>query len=348
MVAYYVCFTDTIATPIADDVTFDKVRARMAGLTEAETVSPDGHAGSRRSAPAGVERRLRTYRRLSRLVFPRSYTVKVVLLAFAAAHIPLLAIVAYVLLVADLTSGAVWTILAVSLAATVTGTGLATAGLWILLTPVTSASQTLIAYRRDGVRPALPTDIEDEGGQLLAGIQHTLVELDEALMHANDAASHDSLTGLFNRREGERRLHDELALARLSGHPLVVLVLDADKLKTINDRWGHVAGDACIKQLAVVITREVGNDGCVAHWGGDEFVVLCPGGVAAAQALLERIKATLRSTPMELPLGDRITITICGGIASSTSADTPTDLVARADAALYRRKRAREASVPQA
>ena len=277
-------------------------------------------------------------------MFPRRYTVKVLLLAFVATHVPLLAIVAYVLLLADLTSGTVWTILVVSLAATVTGAGLATAGLWVLLTPVTSASQTLRAYRREGIRPALPTDIDDEGGHLLADIQYTLVDLDEALAHANDAAARDSLTGLLNRREGERRLRDELAMARLNGGTLAVLILDADGLKTVNDRWGHAAGDAYIKQLAAIITRHVVEDGCVARWGGDEFVVLCPAGVAAAQALLARIKATLASTPIALPSEASTTITISGGIASSTSADTPEKLIERADAALYRRKQARGAS----
>jgi diguanylate cyclase (GGDEF)-like protein len=316
--------------------------------SQAESVSEDDQAGARVTPPSVIDRRLRTYRRLSRLLFSRSYTVKVLLLAFATIHIPLLAMVAYILFVADLTSGAVWPILAVSLAATLIGAGLATAGLWVLLTPIISASQTLIAYRRDGIRPALPTDIDDEGGHLLAHIQHTLVDLDGALAHATDAASRDSLTGLLNRREGERRLRDELAMARLSGTTLVVLILDADGLKDVNDRWGHAAGDACIKQLAAIIAREVGEDGCVARWGGDEFVVLCPGGVAAAQALLERIKATLASTPIALPSGARTTITICGGMASSTSADTPEDLIERADAALYRRKQARGASITQA
>ncbi len=310
---------------------------------QAETVSADRHAGLRETTSTVVEQRLHAYRWLSRLLFPRSFTVKVLLLAFVVTHVPLLGIVGYMLFITELNAADVRRVLLVSGAATLTGTLLALTGLWVMLTPVVSASRSLTAYRRDGTRPVLPTDIEDEGGRLLADVQHTLVELDEALLRATKIASHDGLTGVFTRREGERRLQHDLVSAQASGRPLVVLVLDTDGLKAVNDRWGHAAGDACLRHLTSVIIREVGDDGWIARWGGDEFVVRWAGEVTMAEPLLQRIDASLAASPVRMPAGASTTISVCAGMAVSTSTDTPTDVVERADAALYARKRARGA-----
>lgn len=310
---------------------------------QAETVSADRHAGLQKTTNTVVEQRLLAYRWLSRLLFPRNFTVKVLLLAFVVTHVPLLGIVGYMLFITELNAADVRRVLLVSGAATLTGTLLALTGLWVMLTPVISASRSLTAYRRDGTRPTLPTDIEDEGGRLLADVQHTLVELDEALLRATKIASHDGLTGVFTRREGERRLQHDLVSARASGRSLVVLVLDTDGLKGVNDRWGHAAGDAYLRHLTSVITREVGDDGWVARWGGDEFVVRWTGEVTTAETLLDRINAGLAAIPVRVASGASTTITVSAGIASSSSTDTPMDVVERADAALYDRKRTRGA-----
>lgn len=295
---------------------------------------------SRADVRAAPDWRLRAYRRLSEILVLRSYTAKVFLLAFATTHIPLIALVAYIIFVTELPADTVWQIVVVTLIATLVGTALALVGLEVMLAPVISASRALVTYRQDGIRPTLPTDIDDGGGQLLTDVQHTLVVLDELLTQANDLAASDGLTGLFNRREAERRLEEELAATRSNGGTFALLIVDANELKDVNDRWGHAAGDSAIQHLASVIIRQTGTDGWVARWGGDEFVVWCAD-AAVAHALLKRITATLLTSPVPVSSDVHISASISGGIASSCSTDTVSDLVERADVALYGVKRSR-------
>lgn len=307
-----------------------------------EGTRPDPAQVRDTQAEAGWQ--LRAYRRLSRLLLLHSYRAKVFLLAFATTHIPLLALIAYVLLVTDLPRDTVWQIVGVTLVATLVGTALALLGLGVMLAPVRRASRALAAYRTEGTRPTLPTDIDDEGGQLLADVQHTLVELDAVLAETRDVASRDGLTGLFNRREGARRLREDLAMARSTGSSFAVMVIDADGLKVVNDRWGHVAGDAYLQHLASVLIEDVGTDDWVARWGGDEFVVRCAD-ETAAQGLLERINASLTTRPVAVASRDEVTCRVTGGVATSHRADGPSDLIDRADRALYRTKRQRPAEM---
>ncbi len=161
---------------------------------------PGASRGGRRVGPTiGQARRLRGYARLARLLFPKSYSGKLFLLAFVATHVPLVVLVAYLLLAADLSFAAAAPVLLIALVATLVGTAGALLGLWLLLAPVAAASQALRAYRRAGVRPELPTGLEGEAGRLLADVQETLTELDAALGDLAEQALRDPLTGLPNR-----------------------------------------------------------------------------------------------------------------------------------------------------
>jgi diguanylate cyclase (GGDEF)-like protein len=289
-----------------------------------------------------VTSRLRAYRHLSRLVAPRRYVAKILLLVFVATHVPLLALVAYLVLGSDARGGQGWGTLGVAVAGTLLGTALVLAGLWVLLAPVAGATAALTAYRVHGVRPTLPTDLTDQGGQLLAEVQHTLLELDAALVHLEDLATHDRVTGLLNRGAGEQRLEEALTHVRASGGRLALLAFDADGLKGVNDRWGHAAGDRSLRQLATMIAQHVGPAGWVARWGGDEFVAVLPEheGNGTPEAILKRIGADLAADPLCLPSGARVRLGVSGGVAWAGEEDDTAALVARADAALYRAKRA--------
>ncbi len=285
--------------------------------------------------------RLQAYRRLSRLLFPRSYVGKIVLLAVVSAHVPLIAVVAYLLLLSDLATAHVLTVFAVTLIATLVGTSFVLTGLWVLLAPVASVRHALHAYRDHGVRPALPTDIDDEGGRLLADVQHTLIHLDEAMTQLEDRAVRDSLTGVYNRRGGEQRLADDLMVVpHRSGH-LSLILLDADGLKLVNDRWGHAAGDACLQHLAAMIARHVGGDGWVARWGGDEFLVgLWAGeGARTAERVLAGIVDDVAAIPIELPSGEQTWLSVSGGVAHLGGQEDAQRLLERTDAALDKAKR---------
>ncbi len=122
--------------------------------------------------------RLRAYALLSRALFPSSYLGKVLLAAFVGTHIPLLALVLYVVLVAGLPPAQALPVLAVALAATLAGSVVTLSALYVLLAPPSAASIALRAYLERDALPELPTDIDDEGGRLLGDVQGTIVRLD--------------------------------------------------------------------------------------------------------------------------------------------------------------------------
>lgn len=158
----------------------------------------------------------------------------------------------------------------------------------------------------------------------------------------------DVLTGWHNRRYLSVRLVEELARAQRARSRIVCLMLDVDYFKRVNDTWGHAAGDAVLQELAHRIESQVRASDVAARYGGEEFVVLLPGTEVSSAALLaERIRAAISESPVALPSGDTITMTVSIGIAEVQP--TPGDkdlktvgdsLIARADVALYAAKSA--------
>jgi diguanylate cyclase (GGDEF)-like protein len=121
----------------------------------------------------------------------------------------------------------------------------------------------------------------------------------------------DVLTGWHNRRYLQVRLLEELARARRDRSHVVCLMLDVDHFKRINDSWGHVAGDAVLRELANRIDAEVRASDVAARYGGEEFVVLLPDtNPAAAERLAERIRRAIASSAFDLPGGQSVTVTV--------------------------------------
>ena len=156
----------------------------------------------------------------------------------------------------------------------------------------------------------------------------------------------DVLTGWHNRRYLQVRMNEELARARRDGAHLVCLMLDVDHFKRVNDTWGHVAGDAVLRELANRIDAQVRASDVAARYGGEEFVVLLPGtDNSSGELLAERIRGAIASSPFLLPNGEEVSITVSIGIAGVTLDRDVSDLktagdalIARADVALYRAK----------
>jgi diguanylate cyclase (GGDEF)-like protein len=153
---------------------------------------------------------------------------------------------------------------------------------------------------------------------------------------ANELARVDPLTGLGNRRAFEEAVAMEISRARRADAPLTLLVCDLDNFKKINDQYGHLAGDNCLRQVADALRGQLrGADVCF-RWGGDEFiVVLADTGELPSLEVVARIEANVADScarPDEAPL--RVT---CGHavLLDWMSAD---DLVAAADRALFARK----------
>jgi diguanylate cyclase (GGDEF)-like protein len=157
----------------------------------------------------------------------------------------------------------------------------------------------------------------------------------------------DALTGWHNRRYLETRLGEEMARCRRERAPLTCLIIDVDHFKSVNDRFGHLAGDEVLRQLAQCIGAEVRGSDVSARYGGEEFVVLLPRtGIDAGFLLAERIRAAVAAEPIELPdNGVRLPMTVSIGAAEHRGGDGEEDLkvaaqrlLARADVALYEAK----------
>jgi diguanylate cyclase (GGDEF)-like protein len=158
------------------------------------------------------------------------------------------------------------------------------------------------------------------------------------LLHARRDASHDALTGLFNRRAAAERMVLERARAERQRAPLSVLMLDIDHFKRINDRCGHAAGDGVLLAVADVLRHELRASDLGVRHGGEEFLVILPGDSAAqAFEVAERIRGEVAQLAVPLD-GDTASITISVGIATFNGSESDEQLIARADAALYRAK----------
>jgi diguanylate cyclase (GGDEF)-like protein len=170
----------------------------------------------------------------------------------------------------------------------------------------------------------------------IAEMQRVAEEAREAAM---TIALTDDLTGLPNRRCFQSLLADRIIVAKETGKPFALGLIDLDGFKPINDAHGHPAGDQILRQVADRLAKAMNGRGSAARIGGDEFAVLCDGIGARdeADALGEEIQ-TIFATAFDAPsLGIRLTCA-CGFALFPSSAADPDELVRLADAALYRAK----------
>jgi len=145
----------------------------------------------------------------------------------------------------------------------------------------------------------------------------------------------DMLTGLANRQHVEAAFTQGLADPGRPGAALSLILLDIDHFKDINDRYGHLRGDAVLCALAGLLRGAVPPQYTVGRWGGEEFLVCCPGaGLAEAFLLAEAIRETVSRLPLE-GMGN---ITCSFGVAEAGAGDDVVSLLSRADQALYTAK----------
>jgi len=201
----------------------------------------------------------------------------------------------------------------------------------------------LLAALRRGAHDCLaaPFDPAELDARVLAALR--VKALHDQLVEANrrlaEQAMTDELTGLANRRHGAHELERAVALAVRHGqeHVLALVRVDVDRFKAINDTHGHQAGDEVLAEVARRLAGAVRSGDELARWGGDEFVAILPatdreGACAAA----ERMRAAVAAAPVAAA-GIELAVTISAGWAHWVG-DTPDDLLARADRALYEAK----------
>lgn len=166
--------------------------------------------------------------------------------------------------------------------------------------------------------------------------------LDLALRRYNDLedlAYRDELTELPNRRGASRQIDVLISRARRHGHQLALLLIDADRFKSINDEHGHAVGDVVLRELAARLRERVRREDVVGRWGGEELVVALPETTPdGAAAVAESLRAAISGTPIAAD-GVALSVTVSIGVAAWTGQDLD-DLVDHADRALYAAKAA--------
>lgn len=151
-------------------------------------------------------------------------------------------------------------------------------------------------------------------------------------------ATHDGLTGVFNRRTFDALLEAEIVRARRYSRPLSLLMIDIDHFKQVNDVHGHQAGDAILRALSKQLNDNARTIDRVCRYGGEEITVILPETDAAVE-LGERLRAVVEGTSFDTGTGQSISITVSIGAASfPADADSGQTLISVADAALYEAK----------
>ncbi|QHF45435.1 GGDEF domain-containing protein [Pseudomonas sp. S35] len=193
---------------------------------------------------------------------------------------------------------------------------------------LTGMTQSLLAKERQ---------LQDANASLEATVAQRTADLTQANAELLNLATHDALTGVYNRRRFDEKLAENSLLFQRSGRTFALLLIDADYFKQVNDTHGHAVGDDVLRQLAQLIQSTTRVTDFVARYGGEEFAVLLPEVEApdSPDVVAEKIRAAIAQAQFE-SVG-HITVSIGVGIAEPTDRDTRA-LLNRADQQLYEAK----------
>lgn len=193
----------------------------------------------------------------------------------------------------------------------------------------TSTMQLNLTHSRD--------ELASAHGQVQAA-EKRIKELETALESASAKVREDQLTGAYNRRGLSEHFEREISRAERTGQPLCLALIDVDNFKQLNDRYGHLAGDDALKYLVDVIRHNSRPTDIVARFGGEEFVILLPDTpLDDAMQNLQRLQREMTKT-FFLANNDRLVITFSAGVAKWHLGERDTDVIERADRAMYQAK----------
>jgi diguanylate cyclase len=174
---------------------------------------------------------------------------------------------------------------------------------------------------------------------LISYVMHTLTrKVTKQNTRLAQMSSTDELTGLANRRQGLIAIEHALAGHRRNRRPATIVVIDIDRFKDTNDRFGHPAGDQVLRDVATMLRQCSRTNDTPARYGGDEFLLVLPDSdLSGATRITQRIREHLAAATFEAAPGLRCTVSFGAAEAYSDMADVE-DWMQQADAALYRAK----------
>nr|MBI3613677.1 diguanylate cyclase [Nitrospirota bacterium] len=216
---------------------------------------------------------------------------------------------------------------------------------YLLLLTSKSHKAEIIAGLNAGADDYLtkPVDLEELRARLQAG--RRILDLETKLVAAQEAlrvqATHDALTGLWNRAAVLKALEQEIVRAKRERTSFGVVLADLDSFKLVNDTHGHIAGDRVLEEAARRMHAAVRPYDVVGRYGGEEFLIVCPGCKEPdVVTVAERIRESVERESVAIAPGKAIPVTLSLGVAVGGihGAEDPSMLVKLADAALYRAK----------
>ena len=215
---------------------------------------------------------------------------------------------------------------------------------YILLLTANDAIESVVEGLEAGADDYLtkPFHPQELKARLRVGLR--LLNLEDTLVQAREAmrfkATHDALTGVWNRGTILETLEREISRSRREGGSLGVIIGDLDHFKSVNDTYGHLAGDDVLKEATRRMQASVRSYDAVGRYGGEEFLILLPGCNSAVIAdKAEQLRAAVSGSPMETQSGSlRITMSL-GGVATAAWPDEDSKhILNMVDSALYRAK----------
>lgn len=215
---------------------------------------------------------------------------------------------------------------------------------YVLLLTSKNGREDLIAGMDAGADDYITKPFDQQELQVRLRAGRRILELHSELLAAREAlrdqATRDSLTRLWNRSSIFEILDRELARGARESIPVGVVLLDFDHFKSVNDTFGHIAGDVVLRESAARLLGTLRNYDALGRYGGEEFLVVLPGCDAnGTQTQAERMRVAIMETPMQIP-GGKLTQTASFGatVAFSGRFDGAEALIRTADEALYAAK----------
>ena len=209
----------------------------------------------------------------------------------------------------------------------------------LIITPLLSGNKVIGLLRMDSSEPNFYTQDDLRLMDIIGGLSAVAIQNAFFYSLAKDLAIRDSLTGLFVRRYFMERLQGEMQRCAKRGSALSLLMLDIDRFKWYNDKYGHATGDLVLKHITTRIKEALREEDMVARYGGEEIAVLLSGyDKAKATKIAESVRKKIEKEPLEVRR-ERHSVTVSIGVATHPEDSTvEQDLVRIADERLYKAK----------